>query len=95
LNELHLKLASDEEIAPGYAEYYKTCIGLINEFRLKGDANANDVATCIDAIYGYLLLKIQKKEIAPATADAIKRFAALLGQLSALYKEYESGDLEI
>lgn len=95
LNEFHLKLVSDEEIAPAYAAYYKTCIGLINEFRLKGDANANDVATCIDAIYGYLLLKIQKKEVTPGTSDAIKRFAAMLGQLSAYFKDYESGDLEL
>lgn len=93
LNELHLKLAS-EELSPNYLARYKSTIGLINEFRLKGDVSGNDVATCIDAIYGFLLLKIQKKEISEATEDTIRQFAGLMGLLSAYFKEYEAGELE-
>ena len=94
LNEFHLRILNDDLIAD-YSALYKTNIGLINEFRLKGNASANDVETCINAVYGYLLLKIQKKEITEQTTDAIKRFATLLGRLSGLYKDFESGDLEL
>lgn len=94
LNELHLKLAS-EEIVPGYTVLYKNNIGLVNEFRLRGEATDNDVSTCISAIYGYLLLKIQKREVSPATEDAIRRFAGLMGKLSGLYKDLEEGNLEL
>jgi hypothetical protein len=94
LNEVHLKLIA-EDIVPEYSAVYKNCIGLINEFRLKGDATASDVGTCINAIYGYLLLKIQKKEITPATVDAIKHFAGLMRHLSSIYKQIEKGELEL
>jgi hypothetical protein len=94
LYELHQKLIGGEQ-APGYLSIYKNCIGLINEFRLKGDAAANDVATCLDAIYGYLLLKIQKKKVSTATEDAIKQFAVLMRYLSEYFKDYEDRKFEI
>jgi hypothetical protein len=94
LNELHLKILQ-EETSPEYSSSYKRNIGLINEFRLKGNVADSDITTCINAVYGYLLLKIQKKEVSAATEDAIRSFANLLGLLSELFKEYEKGNLEL
>jgi hypothetical protein len=53
------------------------------------------VQAALDGIYGYLLLKIQNKEISEETFDAVKRLSAWLSQLSRLYREYESGDLQL
>jgi len=94
LNELHLKVLKDD-ISPEYTAMFNQNIGLINEFRLKGNAAANDVETCLNGIYGYLLLKIQKKEISEGTESAIRGFGQMMGILSDLYKKYESGDLEL
>jgi hypothetical protein len=93
LNELHLKIL--QEGTSEYSSAFKSIIGLINEFRLKGNVADNDITTCINGVYGYLLLKIQKKEVSAATEDAIRRFANLLGLLSELFKEYEKGNLEL
>jgi hypothetical protein len=48
----------------------------------------------LDAIYGFLLLKMQKKEITEETTEAIKRISNWLGILSKLFKDFESNVLE-
>jgi hypothetical protein len=42
-----------------------------------------------------MLLKIQQKEVTEETKDAVKRLSQWLAFLSKLYKDFESGDLEI
>ncbi|NQU84377.1 MAG: DUF4924 family protein [Mariniphaga sp.] len=94
LNEFHLRILKDD-ISTEYSSAFKNNIGLINEFRLKGNAAANDIESCLNGIYGYLLLKIQNKEISTGTEDAVKQFGKLMGLLSALFKQFEAGDLEL
>ena len=94
LNDFHLRILKNE-LSPDYSRSFNSCIRIINEFRLKGNPAANDVETCINGIYGYLLLKIQKKEVSSATEDAVRQFGKLLGLLSALYKDFEKGTLEL
>ena len=94
LNDFHLKVLK-EEVSPEYSASYGNNIGLINEFRLKGNASASDVEACINAIYAYLLLKIQNKEITSGTEQVMKQFARQLAILSKLYKDFEEGNLEL
>ncbi len=93
INELHLKLM-ESEIDKAYVSEFQTISGLITELNMKGNAVKNDVQTSLDAIYGFLLLKIQKKEITEETTEAIKRISNWLGLLSKLFKDFESGELE-
>ena len=93
LNELHLKLmktATDEE----YVSLFKSVSGLITELQLKGNSTNNDLLIGLDAVYGYLLLKIQKKEISAATTEAVKRLTDWLNMLSKLFIDYEAGDID-
>lgn len=94
LNEFHLRILK-EDVSPEYTAFFRENIGLLNELRLKGNASAHDIETCLNAIYGYLLLKIQNKDIAPATEQAMKQFAKQLAILSKLFRDYEKGDLEL
>lgn len=94
LNEFHLKIIKNN-ISPDYTNIFNAEVGLINEFRLKGNASANDIETCLNGIYGYLLLKMQGKKVSDATGQAVKQFGKLLGMLSALYKKWEEGGLEL
>ena len=94
LNEFHLKLLQTG-VNEMYSSIYKAVAGLINELKQKNPTTTtNDVEVAIDAIYGYLLLKIQKKPVTEETQEAIKRLSQWLGHLSNLYKEFENGDLE-
>lgn len=94
LYEFHLRLMHTEA-EPMYVSVYKAVAGLVNELKQKNQAAANEVQVALDGIYGYLLLKIQKKEISHETEDAVKRLSQWLAQLSKLFKDFESGDLEI
>jgi len=94
LNEFHLRILQ-QNTSPEYSTFFKENIGLINEFRLKGNASAHDIETCLNAIYGYLLLKIQNKEITSGTEEAMKQIATQLAILSKLFRKYEEGDLEL
>jgi hypothetical protein len=94
LNEFHLKLFQDE-INAEYSTMYRSLLGLVNEFRQKSNPGGNDIETCLSAIYGYLLLKLQKKEISEGTLEAVKGFGQLLGFLSKLFFDFEKGDLKL
>lgn len=93
VNELHVKLM-DTEIDKIYAQTFRSVAGLVNELKLKNNKAQNDIELGLDAIYGYLLLKIQNKAITNETNDAVKRLSSWLSALSKLYKDHESGDLE-
>ena len=93
LNELHLKLM-ETVVDKGYVNEFQSVSGLITELNLKSDSIKNDVQTCLDAVYGFLLLKMQKKEITDETTEAIKRLSSWLVLLSKLFKDFEEGNLE-
>ncbi len=94
MNELHLRLLETETDA-GYSASFKSVAGLINELRQKNPNSKGDVQVAMDGVYGYLLLKIKQQEISEETHLAIKSLSRWLAHLSQMYKDYESGDLEL
>jgi deoxyadenosine/deoxycytidine kinase len=94
LNEFHLKLM-DSEVDHVYPSVFKAVAGLISELKQKNPGEDADVNIALDGIYGYLLLKIQKREITNETEEAIKRLSNWLAYLSQLFRKYEEGDLEL
>jgi len=92
LNEFHLKLM-DTAINKEYVGVFQSISGLITELNLKGNSVKNDLQISLDAIYGFLLLKMQQKNITVETTEAIKRLSSWLSLLSKLYRDFESGDL--
>lgn len=94
LNEFHLKLM-EVGINQEYVREFQSVSGLISELNLKGTAVKNDLQISLDSIYGFLLLKMQQKEITPETTEAIKRISTWLSLLSMLFKDFETGDLDL
>ena len=69
--------------------YYKR-LPYIVELRAKGARKDNkDIGTCMDFLYGLLLLRLQHKEITPETERAATDITTLLGQLSDYYFKLE------
>lgn len=93
LNEFHLKLM-EVRVDKGYVGVFQSISGLITELNMKSNSIKSDLQISLDSIYGFLLLKLQKKEITAETTEAIKRLSNWLSLLSKLYKDFESGDLE-
>ena len=75
--------------------YYHEVQPLLKEFSKKSDGiPKSDVENCLNALYGVLLLRLQKKEISPETEEAIGLFSRYMAYLSAAYHKMKSGDLK-
>jgi hypothetical protein len=77
------------------AAYYKA-LPFIVELRTQGDnRNLSELENCFEALYGLLLLKLQKRDISEGTLQATKTISQLLGILSDYYKKDKAGELEL
>ena len=89
--ELHAQLLDSPKFPFYSAEYYKV-LPFIVELRSKGDKETGEIETCLNALYGTMLLRLQHKDITPNTANAVKEITTFLGMLSDYYKkEKEEG----
>jgi len=93
LNEIHLKLM-ETGINKEYVGVFKSVSGLLTELNLKGNYVKSDVQISLDAVYGFLLLKLQQKTVTTETTEAIKRLSYWLGLLSKLYKDFEEDKMD-
>ncbi|MDR3267163.1 MAG: DUF4924 family protein [Tannerella sp.] len=87
LAELHLQLLNAPEETVYKSLYYKTLPSIVQLRSKSGGNEISEIETCLTAIYGFLLLKLQRKEIGEETANAIKQISAFLAFLAAKYKE--------
>jgi hypothetical protein len=53
------------------------------------------VETCFDALYGVMMLRLQKKDISPDTTHAIKEITTFIGMLNDYYFKDKAGELEL
>ena len=84
--ELHAQLLDSPKFPFYSAEYYKV-LPFIVELRSKGDKETGEIETCLNALYGTMLLRLQHKDITPNTANAVKEITTFLGMLSDYYKK--------
>ncbi len=82
--DLHGMLLQSSKFPFYNAEYYKV-LPFIVELRNKGDKDVNEIETCLDALYGVMMLRLQKKEITPETQRAVKEISIFVGMLSDYY----------
>ena len=82
--DLHGMLLQSTKFPIYNAEYYKV-LPFIVELRQRGDKDLNEIETCLDALYGVMMLRLQKKKITPETERAIKEITVFIGLLSDYY----------
>ena len=102
LTDLHLQLLRSPKFPYYNSAYYKV-LPYIVELRAKGagifrfikpTSDLPELETCFEALYGILLLKLQKKEISEETRKAQEAISTLLAMLSNYYIEDKKGELE-
>lgn len=77
-----------------YLKLFSCAQANLTEIQKKGyGANQGDVDACLTGLYGFLLLKLQKKKISPETTEAVKTFSNLMSYLALKYKEMKKGNL--
>lgn len=95
LTDFHLRLLKALSEPDYKAVYYKT-LPFIVELRTKSeDKSIPELETCFSALYGYLLLRLQQKEVSGETQAAIAQISSLLRALSVKYKQEKDGELDL
>ena len=95
LSELSAELLSSSKFPFYNSEYYKV-LPFIVELRKRGaDNNENEIETCFNALYGVMMLRLQKKTVSPDTEHAIKEITTFIGMLSDYYLQDKKGELEL
>ena len=95
LTDLHLRLLrSTKEMVYG-ATYYKTLPFIVQLRAKSGGEELPEIETCFNALYGYLILKMQHKEVSAETMEAIKQITAFLALLSEKYRADMNNELDL
>lgn len=87
INDLHIELLNktDEE---RYLEHYQWAKPIIKELKEKmKDESLTEIEVCLNGLYGFMLLRMQGKEITTETSDAIGIFTQMLRYLSKKYHQ--------
>lgn len=93
LVSLHQALLKDPEFNKYTAEFYNT-LPYIVELRSKsGEDKKGEIETCFNALYGMLLMRLQKREISESTMKALKEITHFIAVLSHYYKLDEENKL--
>lgn len=83
LADLNKRILADGRFLYYRTEYYRT-LPYIVELRAKSaDTPVGEIETCFNALYGILLLRLERKEISENTSTAIRqisKFVALLAK---------------
>lgn len=93
LIDLHQQLLASPKFPFYSAEYYKV-LPFIVELRTKGDKEVGEIETCFNALYGVMMLRLQKQEITDNTLHAVKEITTFVGMLSDYYKKDKEEGLE-
>jgi len=95
LIELNARIQGSAKFPFYTSEYYRV-LPFIVELRKRGvSPDEPEIETCFNALYGVMMLRLQKKEIRPDTEHAIKEITTFIGMLSDYYHKDKNEGLDI
>jgi len=87
LAELHQQLLASPKF-PFYSTAYYKVLPFIVELRNRGARKEeNEIETCLNLLYGVMMLRLQKKEVTTNTQHAVQEVSTFIGMLSDYYKK--------
>ena len=87
LSELHAQLIASPKFPFYNAAYYKV-LPFIVELRNRGaNKEEGEVETCLNLLYGVMMLRLQQKEVTTNTEHAVKEVSTFIGMLADYYKK--------
>lgn len=95
LTELNADLLATTQY-PFYNAAYFKALPFIVELRQKnGKEQESELENCFEALYGVLLLRLQKKELSEGTAKAIEVISSFISLLANYYDKEKRGELDL
>ncbi|MDO4715195.1 MAG: DUF4924 family protein [Bacteroidales bacterium] len=94
LDDLHAQLSRSKNF-PFYESAYMKVLPYIVEIRRKNkDTETSEIETCLNVLYGVMLLHLQQKPVNEATQKAVEDITTFLGLLSDYYFKDKEQPLE-
>jgi hypothetical protein len=94
LNEFHhkmLEVQTDQEYVRLHHGNQETITEVLHKTATDAE---NEVEACLNALYGFMMLKLKSSEISTETHHTVERLAHQIGHLSARYIQFENDDFE-
>lgn len=95
LTELHSELLASPQFPYYSAAYFKALPFIVELRQNSGKKDEPELETCFEALYGVLLLRLQKKEITQGTVKAIETISSLLSMLAGYFEKDSKGELKL
>jgi len=95
VNMLHIKFLRDPDDSEYHLLYYQAKPNINDLIKKTGKNDMPEIEACLTGLYGYLLMRLQKKEISAETTDAMTTISILMAILSKRFKEIEAGEREL
>ncbi len=95
LMELHGNLLSTTRFPFYNAAYFKALPFIVELCQKNGHKDEPELVVCFEALYGVLLLRLQKKEISKETTKAIEVISSFISLLANYYDKLKRGELEL
>ncbi len=95
LSDLHQRLLQSTREPFYNATFFKTLPYIVELRSRSGNSAVGELETCFNALYGVILLRLQKKEISEDTLKAVSQISRFLALLSEEYKKDCAGNLEL
>ncbi|MFO7658729.1 MAG: DUF4924 family protein [Bacteroidales bacterium] len=95
MNDLHIRLLHLNNDGQ-YLNFYNQAKSNIEALKSKLTVlKYNDIETCLDGLYGLLLMRLKGVQIGKETETAMQTFSNLLALLALRFKQMEDGELEV
>ena len=95
LTELHGALLAYTKYPFYNAAYFKALPFIVELRQRNGHKEEPELETCFEALYGVLLLRLQKKEISAGTAKAMEAISSFVSLLANYYDKDRKGELKL
>ncbi len=95
LTELHIALLASTKYPFYNAAYFKALPFIVELRQRNGHKDEPELETCFEALYGVLLLRLQKKEVSAGTTKALEAISGLLSMLANYYDKDRQGKLKL
>ena len=95
LTELHQQLLSSPKFPFYNAAYFKALPFIFFLRSRNGKKEEPELETCFEALYGVLLLRLQKKPLSEGTEKAVETISSFLSMLANYYDKDRKGELKL
>ena len=94
MTELHLRLLKEGQDAIYTSCYYSTLPYIVELRGREGENKLGELETCFTALYGLMILNMQKREISEQTKVAMQQISKFIALLADKYKAWKNGELD-